>query len=189
VAAPLAGTLTGVTIGLNFDGQSAQDNRDLLGFAFVPPDTNGAVGATHFVQTVNVTIAVYDKARGSLQFGPVAIHTIWEGLVVSASLAEAPRRADGGDPVVLYDHLAGRWLVTQLQYDTTFTHTAQCIAVSTSSLLRMPQHIAGAKSCPGGMSLITGALKIFGSMHESCWSGRADLNCRPLAPQASALPG
>jgi len=21
------------------------------------------------------------------------------------------------------------------------------------------------------------------------WSGRADLNCRPLAPQASALPG
>ena len=34
---------------------------------------------------------------------------------------------------MLYDHLAGRWLVTQLQYDTTFTQTAECIAVSTSS--------------------------------------------------------
>jgi hypothetical protein len=29
--------------------------------------------------------------------------------------------------------LAGRWLVTQLQYDTTFTHTAECLAVSTNS--------------------------------------------------------
>jgi hypothetical protein len=134
VAAPLAGALTAVTSGLNFDGQSAQDNRDLFGFAFVPPDTNGAVGATQFVQMVNVTIAVYDKARGSLQFGPVAIHTLWEGF---GGLCEfgggTPTYADGGDPVVLYDHLAGRWLVTQLQYDTTFTHTAQCIAVSTSS--------------------------------------------------------
>ena len=45
VAAPLAGPLTGVSSFLNFDGQSAQDNRDLFGFAFVPPDTNGAVGA------------------------------------------------------------------------------------------------------------------------------------------------
>src|SRR5258708_37549481 len=73
VAAPLAGPLTGVTAFLNFDGQSAQDNRNLLGFAFVPPDTNGAVGATQFVQMVNVTIAVYGKSSGALQRGPVSI--------------------------------------------------------------------------------------------------------------------
>jgi hypothetical protein len=134
LAAPLAGPLTGVTSFLNFDGQSAQDNRDLFGFAFVPPDTNGAVGATQFVQMVNVTIAVYDKSSGAVQFGPAAIHTLWSGF---GGLCEfgggTPTFADGGDPVVLYDHLAGRWLVTQLQYDTTFTHTAQCLAVSTSS--------------------------------------------------------
>ena len=134
VAAPLAGPLTGVTAFLNFDGQSAQDNRNLFGFAFVPPDTNGAVGATQFVQMVNVTIAVYDKSRGTLQLGPAAIHTLWAGF---GGLCEfgggTPTFADGGDPVVLYDHLAGRWLVTQLQYDTTFTHTAECVAVSTSS--------------------------------------------------------
>jgi len=134
VAAPLAGPLTGVTLLSNFDGQSAQDNRNLFGFAFVPPDTNGAVGAKQFVQIVNVTIAVYDKSTGALQFGPAAIHTLWTGF---GGLCEfgggTPTFADGGDPVVLYDHLAGRWLVTQLQYNTTFTQTAQCVAVSTSS--------------------------------------------------------
>src|SRR5258707_8819277 len=134
VAAPLAGPLTGVTLLRNFDGQSAQDNRNLFGFAFVPPDTNGAAGATQFVQMVNVTIAVYDKSSGALQLGPAAIHALRQGF---GGLCEfgggTPTFADGGDPVVLYDHLAGRWLVTQLQYDTTFTHTAQCLAISTSS--------------------------------------------------------
>jgi len=134
VKAQLAGPLTGVTLFNNFDGQSAQDNRNLFGFAFVPPDTNGAVGGSQFVQMVNVTIAVYDKASGALQFGPAAIHTLWTGF---GGLCEfgggTPTFADGGDPVVLYDQLAGRWLVSQLQYNTTFTQTAQCIAVSTSS--------------------------------------------------------
>jgi hypothetical protein len=134
VAAQLAGPLTGVTLVSNFDGQSADDNRKVFGFAFVPPDTNGAVGKTQFVQMVNITIAVYDKSSGALQLGPAAIHTLWAGF---GGLCEfgggTPTFSDGGDPVALYDHLAGRWLVTQLQYDTTFTHTAQCIAVSTSS--------------------------------------------------------
>ncbi len=134
VATPLAGPLTGVTPLLDFDGQSAQDNRDLFGFAFVPPDTNGAVGASQFVQMVNVTIAVYDKATGALELGPAAIHTLWTGF---GGLCEfgggTPTFADGGDPIVLYDHLAGRWLVSQLQYNSTFTQTAQCVAVSTSS--------------------------------------------------------
>ena len=133
-AQQLAVPLSGVSTVLNFDGQSAQDNRNLFGFAFVPPDTNGAVGPTQFVQIVNVTIAVYDKSSGALQFGPAAIHTLWTGF---GGLCEfgggTPTFADGGDPVVLYDHLAGRWLVTQLQYNTTFTQTAQCVAVSTSS--------------------------------------------------------
>ena len=134
VAAQFAGPLSGVTLTSNFDGQSAQDNRNVLGFAFVPPDTNGAVGATQFVQMVNVTIAVYDKSSGALLLGPAAIHTLWQGF---GGLCEfgggTPSFADGGDPVVLYDHLAGRWLVSQLQYNSTFTQNAQCIAVSTTS--------------------------------------------------------
>jgi hypothetical protein len=134
VAAPLAGQLTGVTLLSNFDGQSADDNRKVFGFAFVPPDTNGAVGGTQFVQMVNVTIAVYDKSSGALRLPPAAIHTLWTGFGGICEFGGGtPTFSDGGDPVVLYDHLAGRWLVTQLQYNTTFTQTAQCIAVSTSS--------------------------------------------------------
>ena len=134
VAAPLAGPLTGVTSLLSFDGQSAQDNRNVFGFAFVPPDTNSAVGTTQFVQMVNVTIAVYDKSTGAIDLAPVPIHTLWGGFGGLCELGGGRvTYSDGGDPVVLYDHLAGRWLVTQLQYNPTFTQSAQCIAVSTTS--------------------------------------------------------
>ncbi len=134
VASELAGPLQGVSTVIGFDGQSAADNRRVFGFAFVPPDTNGAVGASQYVQMVNVTIAVYRKRDGALQLGPAPIHSIWNGF---GGLCEnggtTATFSDGGDPVVLYDHLAGRWLVSQLQYDETFTHTAQCVAVSTSA--------------------------------------------------------
>jgi hypothetical protein len=124
-----------VTPLLNFDGQSAQDNRNVFGFAFVPPDTNGAVGATQFVQMVNVTIAVYEKSTGALQLGPAPIHSVWTGFGGICEFGDPanPTYSDGGDPVVLYDHLAGRWLVSQLQYNTTSTQAAQCVAISTTS--------------------------------------------------------
>src|SRR6266851_962309 len=120
--------LSGVSTVLNFDGQSANDNRNLLGFAFVPPDTNGAAGATQFVQIVNVTYAVYDKQTGALVLAPALIHTVWTGF--GGPCEEA---GDGGDPVVLYDQLAGRWLISQLQFNSAFTSFQQCIAVSTTS--------------------------------------------------------
>src|SRR5713101_3137526 len=106
--------LSGVSTVLNFDGQSANDNRNLLGFAFVPPDTNGAAGATQFVQIVNVTLAVYDKSTSAVLLGPETINTIWGGF---GGTCEA---GNGGDPVVLYDQLAGRWLVSQLQFNSNF---------------------------------------------------------------------
>jgi hypothetical protein len=134
VASELSGPLQGVSTVIGFDGQSAADNRRVLGFAFVPPDTNGAVGNSQYVQMVNVTIAVYRKRDGSLQMGPAPIHTLWTGFGgLCENGGETATYSDGGDPIVLYDHLANRWLVSQLQYDETFTHSAQCIAVSTGS--------------------------------------------------------
>ena len=133
VASTFAGPLTNVSPGVNFEGQSATDTLNLLGVAFVPPDTNGAVGAKQFVQMVNVTISVYSKS-GSLQLGPALIHTLWTGFGGLCEFGGGPPDfTDGGDPVVLYDHLANRWLVSQLQFDSTFTHNAECVAVSTSS--------------------------------------------------------
>src|SRR5205823_1575856 len=50
--------LVSATPGLDFDGIGAD--------GVTPPDTNGSVGATQFVQIVNVEYAVYDKMSGAL---------------------------------------------------------------------------------------------------------------------------
>ena len=130
VAKPFSRALSGVTSNGSFDGQSALDNRRALGFAFVPPDTNGAVGDKQYVQMVNVTIAVYDKSTGVAQLGPAPIHTIWNGF---GGPCENEPFGDGGDPVVLYDQIAKRWLVSQLMYNSTYDQNEQCVAISTSS--------------------------------------------------------
>lgn len=128
VAQQPIGSLAGVTQGLNFMGQSADDNRALLnGIAYVPPDTNAAVGAKQIVQTVNVSMAVYDKRTGALQLGPQLIGAVWSGF---GGLCET---SNGGDPVVLYDHLANRWIISQLGFNNSFSDNYQCVAVSTTA--------------------------------------------------------
>jgi len=64
-----SGAPVSVRVGLNFDGLSAADTV-ASGGPFVPPDTNGAVGATQFVEWVNVTFEVFDKATGATVMGP-----------------------------------------------------------------------------------------------------------------------
>ncbi len=127
VAQTLSAPLTGVTTGLNFEGQNDNDTLALLGVKFVPPDTNGAVGAHQFVQIVNVTIAVYDKATGARVLGPALISSIWTGF------GGPCETGNGGDPVVRFDQLAGRWFVSQLQFNNSFSSNQECIAVSTTS--------------------------------------------------------
>ena len=94
------------------------------------PDTNGEVGATQYVQIVNRGFQVFDKATGEPQLGPMGISMIWSDL---HGLCET----DGmGDPVVLYDQFANRWLISQLAGPMTETGrvpTDECIAVSINS--------------------------------------------------------
>jgi len=113
-AAPPASTINPS----NFDGITAN--------GYAPPDANGSVGDTQFVQIVNVEYAVYDKASGAVLLGPVPINTIWSGF---GGLCET---TNGGDPIVLYDKIADRWLISQLAYTPRLTSNFQCIAVSTT---------------------------------------------------------
>ncbi len=106
---------------LNFDG---------IGFPGVacncsPPDTNGEVGATQYVQTVNIGVQVFNKTTGASLLGPVDIATLWQGF---GGLCETQGQ---GDPVVLYDQLANRWVVTQFAGPIPITD--ECIAVSQTS--------------------------------------------------------
>src|SRR6476661_5449700 len=68
-----------------------------------PPDTNGEVGATQYVQIVNEGFQVFDKTTGASVFGPVGISTVWSGF------GGPCETAGDGDPVALYDQLANRW--------------------------------------------------------------------------------
>jgi carboxypeptidase family protein/Kelch motif protein len=91
-----------------------------------PPDTNGAVGATQYVQIVNTGLEVFDKSTGNpLMGGPVSIESIWSGF------GGVCQNNGEGDPDVLYDKLASRWVVSQFAGTAQPTH--ECVAVSTSS--------------------------------------------------------
>ena len=110
-------------IGLNFAGVGNGD------YGFVPnaapPDTNGAVGATQYVQWVNESFAVFNKSTGVLVSGPTAGNTLWSGF------GGGCETNNDGDPVVQYDKAAGRWVFTQFSVSTT--PYLQCVAVSTTS--------------------------------------------------------
>jgi hypothetical protein len=90
-----------------------------------PPDTNGEVGATQYVQIVNEGYQVFNKATGASVLGPSAISTIWTGF---GGVCET---AGHGDPVMLYDQLANRWVISQFAGPSV--PTDECVAVSVSS--------------------------------------------------------
>jgi hypothetical protein len=107
---------------LNFDGIT-----DAQGGGFVPPDTNSAVGATQVVETVNVAYAVYDKTTGAQLMAPTNIQTLY------APLGGECATGNLSDPVATYDKAAGRWLITMIAFNNSFTINDSCVAVSTSS--------------------------------------------------------
>lgn len=107
----------------NFAGISNGDNGVKLGLSVVPPDTNGAVGPNHYVQIVNLLFAVYSKT-GTLLYGPVAINSIWAGFGGDC------QTHNNGDPVVLYDHFADRWMISQFAINQWAGPFTQCIAIS-----------------------------------------------------------
>ena len=119
--APL--TSNGPTAGLSFEGLG----QGQYGFTvqYIPPDTNGSVGATQYVQWVNASFAVFDKVTGNKVLGPVTGNTLWSGF------GGGCQTNNNGDPVVTYDKLANRWVMSQFSVLTT--PYLQCIAVSQTS--------------------------------------------------------
>jgi hypothetical protein len=111
--APLA-----VTAGLNFDGVAAS--------GFQPPDTNGVVGATQYVQWVNTRFAVYSKSTGVKLLGPSAGSFFWQGF------GGPCQTQNQGDIVAQYDKAAARWVMTHRASQTNGPYL-ECVAVSVTS--------------------------------------------------------
>lgn len=83
----------------NFDGH---------GFTGVnPPDTVGDVGPLHYIQMVNsnsgASFTIYDKSDGTIIAGPTTLDTLGSGECATGL----------GDPIVAYDQLADRWLMSE----------------------------------------------------------------------------
>src|SRR5262245_46339979 len=89
-----------------------------------PPDTNGEVGLTQYVQIANTGFQVFDKGTGASVYGPVSIATIWSGF------GGVCQNNGHGDPVVLYDQISNRWIVSQ--FAGSGVPTDECVAVSTT---------------------------------------------------------
>jgi len=85
-----------------------------------PPDTNGDVGPNHYVESVNISFAVFSKT-GTPLYGPAAIDTVWSGC------GGACETSNDGDPLVKYDAAADRWLLSQFAVTST---NMECIAIS-----------------------------------------------------------
>ena len=105
----------------NFEGLSNQDNFNLFGFRVNPPDPVGDVGPNHYVEMVNLAFAVYDK-QGNMLLGPTAIGDLWAGFAVEDCTDPS------GDPIVLYDQLVDRWILSQ--FTTRGPAYYDCVAVS-----------------------------------------------------------
>jgi hypothetical protein len=103
---------------INFEGIANATNPLLIS----PPDPDGEVGPNHYVQVVNVQYAVYTKTGVRLA-GPAQIGTLFAGFPISDCTGF------NGDPIVMYDQHADRWLITQ--FTTQGPEFWNCVAVST----------------------------------------------------------
>lgn len=111
---------------VGFDGLSNDDNTAAFGYQVYPPDTNGDVGPSHYVQAVNQLVRVFNKSGGVL--------ATFKMSTLFASLGGLCATRDNGDPVVLYDQFANRWFISQFGF-TSLSEPPyhQCIAVSATA--------------------------------------------------------
>lgn len=115
----------------NFEGFGQQDNFTVTGRRVNPPDPVGDVGPDHYVQMINLVWGVFSKT-GTLLAGPMSLGSLWAGFPVEQCSDNA------GDPIVLYDQFADRWILSQftsrgVNYpNEPLSLFYNCIAVSTT---------------------------------------------------------
>ncbi len=137
---PVAAAAPAPTVSV--DGIANADNAAVVGFQVWPPDVNGDVGPNHFVQWVNLSIAVFDKSGNPLT-APSPGNTPWAGF------GGPCETHNDGDPIVLYDQLADRWVFSQF---ALFTPEGghQCFAVSQTPDPLGPYYLYDYVLSPGG---------------------------------------
>src|SRR5207302_4557000 len=97
-----------------------------------PPDTNGDVGPTYYIQTINTSIGVFRKSDGVR----VAAFT-FDTFMSQGNFGNLCDTDNFGDPVVLYDTFEDRWIITDFAFQLDGSDNVinppgafQCFAVS-----------------------------------------------------------
>ena len=90
-----------------------------------PPDSDGDVGPNHYVEAINESIKIFDK-NGTTLSGPTSYNSFFSGLTGTPCA-----NANDGDPFVLYDPIADRWLISDFAFPS-FPGSSfwQCIGIS-----------------------------------------------------------
>ena len=99
-----------------------------------PPDPNGDVGPTYYIQTINGSIGIFAKSAGNL----VAAFT-FNTFMSQGAFGNLCDTNNFGDPVVLYDTFEDRWIITDFAFQLDGSGNVvnppgdiQCFAVSQS---------------------------------------------------------
>ena len=101
---------------LTFEGVAANGSA--------PPDTNSDVGPNDIVETVNTVVRVFDKS--GVPRGPA-----FKQSSLFSALGGLCAQVDDGDPVVLYDRIGDRWLISQFGFtSSTVPPYHECVAIS-----------------------------------------------------------
>ncbi len=82
-----------------------------------PPDTNGDVGGTYYIQTVNTSIGIFRKSDGVLM-SATAFDDFFEGGTITGTPCDSD---NNGDPIVLYDQYNQRWFILDFAWDPSET--------------------------------------------------------------------
>jgi hypothetical protein len=90
-----------------------------------PSDSEGDVGPNQYIEAINETFEIYDKSGNTLS-GPTGYNTFFAPLVGTPC-----NGFNDGDPYVLYDKEADRWMITDFAFPS-FPGSSfwECIAVS-----------------------------------------------------------
>jgi len=120
------------TPSISFEGANSNDNFNYNFTQVLPPDTEGAVGPHDYVQVINEIITVFDKTTGAIRVKE-SLPGLWSG-------AASPCGNTLGDPIVMYDHISDRWVISEIAANSINIFTGQpsgpffeCLAGSQTS--------------------------------------------------------
>ena len=139
-----------------------------------PPDTIGDVGPNHYVQMVNSTkVAIHNKT-GALLTPRFDLGTLWPS---------GPCTGNAGDPVVVYDELANRWLLSQF---ATPNHLCFAISKTASPLGGFHLYTFNVRSFPDYFKVGVWSNGYYVSANESTYTAYAFNRTKMLSGNPTA---